>query len=112
MLFLTAWHPQTDNQSKKSNKIAEIALRHFILTVPHKEWLKMLPQISAVLNNSIKYSLIYLASTEVLFSFKVKEPLDLLNGFKLDNLIEPTLELTLPNAGLSQQESAPSNTSQ
>ena len=44
--------------------------------------------MSAVLNNSTKYSLTRLASTEVLFGFKVKELLDLLNGLKLDDLIE------------------------
>ena len=42
-----------------------------------------------ILNNFIKYSLIYLASTKVLFSFKVKELLDLLDlEIKLDNLIK------------------------
>ena len=99
LLFSTAWHPQTDGQSEKSNEIAEIALRHFILTVPHGEWPKTLPQMSAALNNSTKYSSTHLASTEVLFGFKVREPLDLLNGLKLDDLIE--------EAALPQQDAAP-----
>ena len=46
--------------------------------------------MSTVLNNSIKYSLIYLISIKVLFSFKVRELLNLLNRLKLDNLIEET----------------------
>ena len=33
----------------------------------------------SALNNLIKYSLTYLASTKVLYSFKIKELLDLLN---------------------------------
>ena len=101
LLFSTAWHPQTDGQSEKSNEIAEIALRHFILTVPHGEWLKVLPQMSAALNNLTKYSSTHLASTEVLFGFKVKEPLDLLGpNLKLNDL----LNQASPNADLPQVE--------
>ena len=45
--------------------------------------------MSAALNNSIKYSSTHLASTEVLFGFKVKESLDLLGpGLKLEDLLE------------------------
>ena len=51
--------------------------------------------MSIVLNNSIKYSSTYLASIEVLFSFKIKEPLDLLNGLRLEDLIEYSIPLRL-----------------
>ena len=109
LLFSTAWHPQTDGQSEKSNEIAEIALRHFILTVPHGEWPKVLPQMSAALNNSTKYSSTHLASTEVLFGFKIKEPLDLLGpGLSLDDLME---RATAPNTPQESQQ-APQESSQ
>ena len=106
LLFSTAWHPQTDGQSEKSNEIAEIALRHFILTIPTvNEWPKVLPQMSAALNNSTKYSSTNLASTEVLFGFKIKEPLDLLGpGLSLNDLMEQT---TAPNASQESQQIPP-----
>lgn len=94
LLYSTAWHPQTDGQSEKSNEIAEIALRYFILTVPPDQWPIVLPLMTATLNNSTKYSSTRLAPNEVIYGFKIKEPLDLLRieGLNLEDLneIEPT----------------------
>lgn len=77
LLYSTAWHPQTDGTSERSNQTAEIALRYFIEQMGNR-WPHSLPQMSSVLNNSTKYSTTRLASSEILFGFKVKEPLDLL----------------------------------
>ena len=77
LLYSTAWHPQTDGMSERSNQTAEIALRYFIELMDNR-WPKSLPQLSSVLNNSTKYSTTRLAPSEILFGFKVKEPLDLL----------------------------------
>jgi len=78
MLYSTAYHPQTDGQSEKSNEVVEIALRYFLLTVDAHKWPVVLPQLSAALNNSTKYSSTRLAPIEILYGFKIKEPLDLL----------------------------------
>ena len=43
LLYFTVWHSQTDEQFEKSNEIVEIALRYFILTVPHGLWPTVLP---------------------------------------------------------------------
>ena len=77
LLYSTAWHPQTDGMSERSNQTAEIALRYFIELMDNR-WPKALPQLSSVLNNSTKYSTTRLAPNEIIFGFKVKEPLDML----------------------------------
>ena len=82
LLYSTAWHPQTDGMSERSNQTAEIALRYFIELLDNR-WPKSLPQLSSVLNNSTKYSTTRLAPTEIIFGFKVKEPLDLLGKERL-----------------------------
>ena len=51
--------------------------------------------MSAVLNNFTKYSLTYLASTKVLFGFKIKELLNLLGPrLKLEDLLKQSSEQT------------------
>ena len=77
MLYSTAWHPQTDDISERSNQTAEIALRYFIELMDN-HWPKALPQLSSILNNSTKYSTTRLAPNEIIFGFKVKEPLNML----------------------------------
>jgi len=90
ILYSTTYHPQTDGQSEKSNKVVEIVLRYFLLTVDRNKWPVVLPQLSAALNNSTKYSSTRLALIEVLYGFKIKEPLDLL---RIDNLNLNDLEV-------------------
>ena len=41
-----------------------------------------------ILNNSIKYSSTYLTFIKILFNFKIKKLLNLLNKLKLDNLVK------------------------
>ncbi len=88
ILYLTTYYPQTNGQSKKLNKVIEIVLRYFLLIVNRNKWLVVLPQLSAALNNSIKYSSTRLVLIEVLYDFKIKELLDLLriNNLNLNNL--------------------------
>ena len=67
-----------------------------------------MPQLSAALNNSTKYSSTRLAPTEVLYKFKVKEPLDLLNieNLRLENLIKaptPTLQKAAQDTATTSQ---------
>ena len=79
LLYSTAWHPQTDGLSERSNQTAEIAMRYFISTLDDvRTWPSVLPAMSAALNNSTKYSSTNLAPNQVIFSFKTKEALDLM----------------------------------
>ena len=50
-LATTAWHPQSDGQSERTNQTIEIALRLFLLTHPEKSWVKFLPFLRAMINN-------------------------------------------------------------
>src|SRR5438045_8945624 len=53
LLYSTAYHPQTDGQSEKTNQTVEIMLRFFIATLEKPtEWLWCLPRIQSELNNS------------------------------------------------------------
>ena len=81
LLYSTAWHPQTDGMSERSNQTAEIALRYYIATLDDiREWPKILPRMSAALNNSVKYSSTALAPTQVMYGFRTREALDLLRS--------------------------------
>lgn len=54
LLFSTAYHPQTDGASERTNQTAEIALRYYLATLEHAEdWIDCLPQIQAAFNNSV-----------------------------------------------------------
>ena len=79
LLYSTAWHPQTDGLSERSNQTAEIALRYFIATLEdEKLWPTVLSRMSASLNNSTKYSSTSLAPTQIIYGFKTREALNLL----------------------------------
>jgi len=57
LLYLTAYHSQTDSSFKTTNKTVEIALQYWIMTLKcPEEWPKSLPRLQAALNNSTKYS--------------------------------------------------------
>ena len=52
LLYLTAYHPQTDGSSKRTNQTIEIALCFYIHTLEKlSDWPKVLPQIQALLNS-------------------------------------------------------------
>ena len=76
----------------------------------------MLSQLTAILNNSTKYSSTHLTPTEVLYEFKIKEPLNLLSieGLDLNDLTEATnlqqasnLQLQQASNPTPQEASAP-----
>jgi len=58
LLRSTAYHPQTDGQSERTNQTTEIALRYYMARYPDGalEWKYVLPQLQFVLNNSINAS--------------------------------------------------------
>jgi hypothetical protein len=52
LLTSTAYHPQTDGQSERTNQTVEIALRFYATTHPDNDWTDALPMLQATLNNS------------------------------------------------------------
>lgn len=55
-LSTTAWHPQTDGQSERTNQTVEIALRYFCTANPDNDWTEALPFIKFMMNSSINAS--------------------------------------------------------
>ena len=54
LLYSTAYHPQTDGQSERSNQTIEIALRYYLSSLDDpKEWPTILPRLQSYLNNSV-----------------------------------------------------------
>ncbi|POS82721.1 hypothetical protein EPUL_004120, partial [Erysiphe pulchra] len=82
--FTTAWHPQSDGLSERTNQTVEIAFRYFIACLDEtRNWEEVLPIISATLSNSTSRST-GLAATEVMYGNRIREPVDV----TADSLIE------------------------
>ena len=77
--FTTAYHSQTDEQSKKTNQIVKIALRYFFMKKNITDFSKFLLFIQAIMNNSINVST-KIFFNEILYGFKVLKTIDLLNN--------------------------------
>ena len=77
LLYSTAYYPQTDGSSERTNQTIEIALRFYIYTLEKPfDWPKMLPRIQALLNNS-PLSTTSKTLNELAYGFKLNRPLDL-----------------------------------
>ena len=77
-LASTAYHPQTDGQSERTNQTVEIALRFFVTEYPEEDWDEVIPHVQATLNNSANAST-GTAPNEILYGFKTnQEPLQAL----------------------------------
>ncbi len=78
LLYSTAYHPQTDGSSERTNQTVEIALRFWIATLRHPElWPETLPMIQFRCNNALAQSL-GATPTEVATGFTINDSLDLL----------------------------------
>nr|OMP83046.1 Retrovirus-related Pol polyprotein from transposon gypsy [Diplodia seriata] len=49
----TAYHPQADGQSERTNQTVEIAIRYHVVSYPDTEWTAVLPHIQASMNNAV-----------------------------------------------------------
>jgi len=76
-LTSTAYHPQTDGQSERTNQSIEIALRYYLSVNPDSNWLEALPFLSAVSNNSMSFATGF-APNELSYGFRVNDNLMLL----------------------------------
>ena len=98
LLYSTAYHPQTDGQSERTNQSIEIALRHYIATLDDPaDWPDILGDLQNTNNNSIS------AST-------TKTPNEIVYGFtpvRNTDLSVPTKEQsTLPIPMLVRREAS------
>lgn len=79
LLASTAYHPQTDGQSERTNMTAEIALRHAIPTLDSfDQWPSLLPYVQSCLNSSRSASTGQSAH-ELMYGVQVANPLSRLH---------------------------------
>ena len=77
LLYSTAYHPQTDGTSERTNQTAEIALRFLIHTLNRpSDWPKVLRRMQALLNNHASATTSK-KPNELAYGFKLNRPLDL-----------------------------------
>lgn len=93
LLTSTAYHPQTDGLSERSNQTVEIAIRYLITEYPDIDWWQALPTLQAQLNNSPNAAT-GMSPNEVVYGFKVKEALSLLHDGSptRDDIVNKRLE--------------------
>ena len=73
LLYSTAYHPQTDGQSERTNATMEIAIRYFGVN----NWLMSLPELQAYVNNT-KSATTQRTPNEVVYGFSINRPVALL----------------------------------
>lgn len=69
MLTSTAYHPQTDGQSERTNQTVEIALRYFLTSNPGSDFTDCFPHLQSTLNNSRNATTGY-SPNEVVMGFR------------------------------------------
>lgn len=69
MLTSSAYHPQTDGQSERTNQTVEIGIRYFITSNPGEDFTDCLSSLQATLNNSRNATTGY-APNQILIGFK------------------------------------------
>ena len=77
LLYSTAYHPQTDGASERTNQTVETAVRFWLSTLEQpEEWPITIPAIQAVFNNSISAATQH-SPNEVIYGFSLNQPSDL-----------------------------------
>ena len=77
ILTSTAYHPQTDGQSERTNQTVEIAIRYFVTANRGEDWTTVLPYLQGSLNNSKNQST-GVSPNEILYGFNVRDTLGML----------------------------------
>ena len=76
LIYLIAYHPQTNGASKRTNKTTKIVLRFLINGLNNPlDWPKLLLKIKAILNNSLSGGK---SPNKIIYKFTPSRPLDLL----------------------------------
>lgn len=77
LLYSTAYHPQTDGSSERTNQTVEIALRFWMSTLDDlAEWPRTIPAIQSAYNNTLSTPL-GRPPNEVAYGFSLNQPLDI-----------------------------------
>ena len=98
LLYSTAYHPQTDGQSERTNQTAEIMLRFFVAGLERPElWPRLLPRLQAIMNSSISATTGQ-TPNEVIYGFKPNQPLDLVAASSMPELKPPTARISAADA--------------
>ena len=98
LLYSTAYHPQTDGQSERTNQTAEIMLRFFVAGLERPElWPSVLPRLQAIMNSSISAAT-GKTPNEVIYGFKPNQPLDLVAASSMPELKPPTARISAADA--------------
>ena len=83
LLYSTAYHPQTDGASERTNQTVEIALRFFVHAMDDPlRWPEVLPRIQSLLNNTSS-STTRKTPNEIAYRFSPRRPLDLFSSTTL-----------------------------
>ena len=77
-LTATAYHPQTDGQSERTNQTVEIAMRYHLTANAETEWDQTLPFMQATINNSPSATT-GAAPNEICYGFKVNNTVGMLS---------------------------------
>ena len=72
LMVSTAYHPQSDGQSERTNQTVEIALRYHLACYPEEEWDKFVITLRGTLNNSSNTST-GLAPNEIVYGMKLNK---------------------------------------
>jgi Integrase zinc binding domain/RNase H-like domain found in reverse transcriptase/Integrase core domain/Chromo (CHRromatin Organisation MOdifier) domain len=73
LLFSTAYHPQTDGQSEATNQYLQTVLRFFV-NERQDDWADFLGEAEFIINNATSSST-KMAPNEILFGFKLRDPI-------------------------------------
>ena len=83
LLYSTAYHPQTDESSERTNQTVEIALCFFDHALEDPScWPEVLPRIESILNNTLS-STTGKTPNKIAYGFLPRKPLDLISFFSL-----------------------------
>ena len=84
LLTSTAYHPQTDGQSERTNQTVEIAIRFYAFTHPEDNWTNVLSYLQGSLNNSKNQST-GSSPNQILYGFNVRDSLGLLTELPIED---------------------------
>ena len=84
LLVFTAYHPQTDGQSERTNQTVEIAFRYFLTSNPGADFVNALPYIQSAINNAVNTST-GLMPNEIIYGFRPNDTLKTITDLPPEN---------------------------
>ena len=98
LLYSTAYHPQTDGSSERTNQTAEIALRFYLHGLQKASmWPFVLPRLQALLNNA-QSTTTGKSPNELAYGFRPNRPLDLASSSELPQQVFATARIEAADA--------------